>query len=71
MSYRYGGATYRIAVDNPHRVSHGVTRIELDGAVADGHLRLVDDGRTHEVRVTLGQTEAEQRSPESIRFGAL
>jgi cyclic beta-1,2-glucan synthetase len=53
--FRYGSSTYRIAVDNPHGVEHGVETGSLDGAaVAGGAVDLADDGRTHTVRVRLG-----------------
>jgi cyclic beta-1,2-glucan synthetase len=56
--FRHASARYKILVENPHRVSRGVTCVELDGRKlpnADAHIILVDDGRTHEVRVTLGE----------------
>jgi hypothetical protein len=56
--FRHASARYEILVENPHRVSHGVERVELDGirlATGEGHIELVDDGRTHKVRVTLGE----------------
>jgi cyclic beta-1,2-glucan synthetase len=53
---RFGAAGYRIAVDNPRRVSRGVTAIELDGLPrsAGAPVPLVDDGAEHQIRVTLG-----------------
>jgi cyclic beta-1,2-glucan synthetase len=54
--FRHGSARYEILIENPHRVSHGVSRIELDGMrLATGHVDLADDDRTHEIRVTLGE----------------
>jgi cyclic beta-1,2-glucan synthetase len=55
--FRHASARYQILVENPHCVSRGVTNVELDGRKlpnADAPITLVDDGRTHEVRVTLG-----------------
>ena len=53
--FRHGSACYEILIENPHRVSHGVARIELDGMrLATDHIELADDDRTHEIRVTLG-----------------
>jgi cyclic beta-1,2-glucan synthetase len=53
--FRHGSARYEILIENPHRVSHGVARIELDGMqLATGDIELADDDRTHEIRVTLG-----------------
>ena len=55
--YRYRSARYEIAVENPHGVSRGVSRVELDGKPLPGgpaRVPLVDDGLTHKVRVILG-----------------
>jgi cellobiose phosphorylase len=53
--FRHGTARYEILIENPHRVGHGVARIELDGIrLATDHIELADDDRTHEIRVTLG-----------------
>jgi cyclic beta-1,2-glucan glucanotransferase len=58
IEYRYERSTYRIRVENPEHVSHGVARVELDGKpLTDGTVRLVDDERVHEVTVRLGQAE--------------
>jgi cyclic beta-1,2-glucan synthetase len=53
---RFGAAGYRVAVDNPRRVSRGVTAIALDGRPqgAGAPVPLVDDGAEHLIRVTLG-----------------
>ena len=54
VEYRHGGSTLHILVDNPLGLSKAPCRVELDGAlVEDGLITLVDDGLTHEVRVTL------------------
>jgi cyclic beta-1,2-glucan synthetase len=68
LHYRYLSATYHVTVDNPQRVSYGVVQLELDGKlVREGYVRLVDDGKTHELRVTLGNSEVvvpqSQRDP--------
>ncbi|MEY2931467.1 MAG: hypothetical protein RL033_2216 [Pseudomonadota bacterium] len=71
LSYRHGASTYEIRVDNPQHVSCGVAQLQLDGQVVrEGHIRLVDDGRSHEVRVTLGHSEAAARSQRDPRFRA-
>jgi cyclic beta-1,2-glucan synthetase len=57
MSFKYHSSRYDIAVENPRGVSHGVTRIEVDGeALNNGASRiaLTDDGTVHQVRVVLG-----------------
>jgi cyclic beta-1,2-glucan synthetase len=58
IMFRHASARYRILVDNPLGVSGGIARIELDGArlpAGETCVELTDDGRTHELRVTLGQ----------------
>ena len=55
--FRYRSARYEIAVENPHGVSRGVSRVELDGASLEpneARVDLADDGATHRVRVILG-----------------
>jgi cyclic beta-1,2-glucan synthetase len=57
ISFRYHSARYDIAVENPHGVSRGVARVEIDGKPLPGNLAqipLADDGVTHQVRVVLG-----------------
>jgi cyclic beta-1,2-glucan synthetase len=57
ISFRYGSSRYEIAVENPHAAGRGVIEVAVDGApLADGATRvtLLDDGSTHQVRVTLG-----------------
>jgi cyclic beta-1,2-glucan synthetase len=54
--FRYHSARYEIAVENPHGVSRGVARVELDGKLLQGNpllISLSDDGKTHRVRVIL------------------
>ncbi|MGV8960155.1 MAG: GH36-type glycosyl hydrolase domain-containing protein [Stenotrophomonas sp.] len=55
----HGITRYRIAVDNPAGVSRGVASFVLDGTRVEGdRIALVDDGRQHQVRVTLGPDAA-------------
>ena len=57
IAFRYHSARYDIAVENPHGVSRGVARVELDGKPLPGNLAqipLADDDVTHRVRVVLG-----------------
>jgi cellobiose phosphorylase len=39
--FRYHSARYDIAVENPHEVSRGVTRVELDGKLLQGNPVLI------------------------------
>ncbi len=55
--FQYHSAQYEITVENPHRVSRGVSRAELDGIMVPERplrIELMDDGTTHRVRVILG-----------------
>jgi cyclic beta-1,2-glucan synthetase len=54
---RYHSSRYEIVVQNPQGAAGGVFSLELDGARVTGgsrHIRLADDGATHQVRVVLG-----------------
>jgi len=58
ITYRYGSATYRVRVDNPAGTGRGVVSVTLDGQpAAGGAVPLRDDGRGHDVRVTLGNAK--------------
>ena len=57
MIFKYHSARYEIAVENPHGVSRGVTRVELDGEVltaGTARIGLNDDGVIHPLRIVLG-----------------
>jgi cellobiose phosphorylase len=55
VAYRHGSATYRIRVENPAGAGRGVRSVLVDGQpVPGGVVPLRDDGRAHDVRVTLG-----------------
>jgi cyclic beta-1,2-glucan synthetase len=57
MTFLHGSARYHIAVDNPNGVCRGVIRASLDGLDLNQgacDLTPVDDGATHQVRITLG-----------------
>jgi cyclic beta-1,2-glucan synthetase len=52
--WRFGRTRYEIAVSNPERRCRGIAEAELDGAPVDPRaIPLVDDGRTHQVRLVL------------------
>jgi cyclic beta-1,2-glucan synthetase len=55
LEYRHGQTVYRCRVENPDCVERGVREITLDGQTASALVvKLVEDGRTHEVRIVLG-----------------
>ena len=54
--FRYHSARYRLTVENPRGVMRGVTRIATrrPGLSTGREIPLADDGREHQIRVTLG-----------------
>ena len=55
MTWRFLDSRYEITVSNPKRRCRGVAKATLDGAgVNASAIPLVNDGRTHEVQVVLG-----------------
>ena len=57
ITFRYHASRYEIAVENPHGVTRGISRVEVDGtplASASASFPLIDDGATRRVRVVLG-----------------
>ena len=57
ITFRYHASRYEVQVENPHGVTRGISRVEIDGVPAEGGraaLPLVNDGATHHVRVWLG-----------------
>lgn len=55
IAYRFHDTIYVCQVDNPDRAEHGVIRVELDGRLCpELRVHLLNDGRTHSVRVILG-----------------
>lgn len=56
ITYRRGPTTYRIKVENPHSICHGVANVTLDGILQrDDVILLSNDGLTHEVRIVMGE----------------
>jgi cyclic beta-1,2-glucan synthetase len=54
IDFRYRSARYVLKVENPHRVSHGLARVTLDGAPVATPIHLADDGGTHTIEAVLG-----------------
>ena len=56
INYRRGTTAYRIKVENPHSLCRGVASVTLDKEIqSSDEIALVDDGRTHEVLVLMGE----------------
>jgi cyclic beta-1,2-glucan synthetase len=55
IAWQFLDSRYEIAVSNPARRCRGVATVTLDGVAVDaGAIPLVNDGRTHDVRIVLG-----------------
>jgi cyclic beta-1,2-glucan synthetase len=58
IAFKRPRVDYRIVVENPDHVSHGVVRVELDGEeIRNADVPVLEDGRAHVVRVSLGKKE--------------
>ena len=58
LTYRHGSTTYRILVDNSAGNGRRARSVELDGQrLPTGIVPLIDDSKTHEVRVNLADPE--------------
>jgi len=63
IDWRFGTSRYEIAVSNPDGLCRGVGSAELDGRRVDpSAVPLVDDGRTHQLRLVLGARKRGGRS---------
>ncbi len=57
LVFNYRSSRYEIGVENPSGVTGGVEAVVIDGQLSapdEHHIELLDDGRTHQVRITLG-----------------
>ena len=58
INYRRGHTHYVIKVENPFGISRGVAEVWLDDVQQETlEIALADDGKTHQVRVVLGERE--------------
>ncbi|MBK9314496.1 MAG: hypothetical protein IPM55_09670 [Acidobacteria bacterium] len=65
ITYRHGSTRYQIKVENPHGLSRGVIKLEVDGNVQPStEIVLSDDAQLHHVRVLLGETPTERPAHE-------
>jgi cyclic beta-1,2-glucan synthetase len=56
VTYRRGGAVYRIKVENPLGVSRGVVSVEVDGVTQpNGSVALTDQEKVYNVRIVMGE----------------
>ena len=55
LDYRFGATHYRITVENPQGINHGIQHVSLNGLLLpDNRVPLSDDQREHEILVTMG-----------------
>jgi cellobiose phosphorylase len=63
ITYRRGRAVYKTKVENPLGVSRGVVNVEVDGVTQAGEaITLVDDEKTHNVRIVMGEPVKSEES---------
>ncbi|MEP7200665.1 MAG: glycosyl transferase family 36, partial [Chloroflexota bacterium] len=56
ITFRHGATMYALTIENPHGVSSGVARVEVDGVEQTSPAVVIaHDGQTHRVRVILGK----------------
>jgi cyclic beta-1,2-glucan synthetase len=67
--YRRDRSVYRIKIENPLGVSRGVVTVEVDGvSQTEEAITLVDDEKTHTVRIVMGEiAKSEESSDEPAR----
>ena len=63
---RHHSAVYEIIVTNPKHRSKGVAELYMDGLPSD-RIMLQDDGHTHNVRVVMGEPQAQATSRQRAR----
>jgi cyclic beta-1,2-glucan synthetase len=60
IEYRHGDSTYVIIVLNPEGIQKGVASVVVDGNEVSGPIPLLNDGKPHEVVVTMGTSQTRQ-----------
>lgn len=53
MTRKFRNDTYNITIKNESGKQSGITRLTLDGKDADSKIKLVGDGKTHEIVITM------------------
>jgi cellobiose phosphorylase len=56
ITFRYHSSVYKIKVENPSNVTHGIALTRVDGNLVPGKatIGLVNDGAEHEILVVMG-----------------
>ena len=66
LRFKYQSSRYEIAVENPHSVSSGVSRVEFDGEAmpaSTAGINLNDDGVVHRIRIVTWFITPRSRAP--------
>jgi cyclic beta-1,2-glucan synthetase len=63
VEYRFRSATYAITVENPDGAQCGSVELTVDGRSVDDAIPLLDDGKTHDVRVLLRASSTSSALP--------
>ncbi|MBZ5559424.1 MAG: DUF3131 domain-containing protein [Acidobacteriia bacterium] len=67
MTWRYLDSRYEITVSNPSRRCRGVAAVTLDGTPVHAEaIPLVNDGRTHDVQIVLGDLTQHPRNVQRL-----
>jgi cyclic beta-1,2-glucan synthetase len=67
ISWRFGESQYEITVSNPNRQCRGVAAATLDGTIVNAAaIPLVNDGRSHDVRIVLGDETDRERDAQRL-----
>jgi cyclic beta-1,2-glucan synthetase len=67
ISWRFGESRYEITVFNPNRKCRGVAAATLDGTIVNAAaIPLVNDGRSHDVRIVLGDETDRERDGQRL-----
>jgi cyclic beta-1,2-glucan synthetase len=71
ISWQYLVSRYEITVSNPTRRCRGVVKATLDGApVNAAAIPLLNDGRTHDVQIVLGDQPQRSRNVQRVAVTA-
>jgi len=67
LQWRTGRSRFRITVTNPEHRNRGVRSARMDGVPVDPQeIPLVDDGRTHDVVIVLGNPDPQGLQARSV-----
>ena len=71
IAWQFLDSRYEITVSNPTRRCRGVATATLDGALVNAAaIPLLNDGRTHDVQIVLGDEADRERGPQRLAVAA-